>query len=535
MKRNSQKKRNIHRSSLKQKKKVQHGGEHNFTYNEIIGDNSQYTKQYFVELLSKIIKKPDEVYNLLTLKESLSLGQFQNVLKTFFLTPREIEGTTRLTGNTFGPLTQESNAVVNFKEKTKITNISGLQMAILYGHYELIEQLFYYKLPDKKHSVITPDMYNSFYKNINDIIDTTRNVVTSQSEVVKNSNALHLVFTCGVNIENTPFIQSASEIAKLRHFSKMYLIKQLFHKINENWYKVTPATPDSATPEPEYGDMKKKLLDMLNELQTKYVNNYNNPTAKTKLTEFINQYKGVLDTQEGNADTNIKKLYNVVVHKNDDFIIAITSTAFMDSLSLSRSKPGDTKSTSDNINKYYNEFFEQLKKDYLTIINHEKDNHPPGLNNSEFMKEYEKLKLKQENKFLPEIENNDEYIDFVIYKQFMWNGTKSILLPNANDEIIKLNDTDYKLEYEGSLKTVILPGTNEINKKIITEDNENIEESKKINIITLSSQSSVTVDEEFIITSIEIPEKSASSQEESEIESQQGSSQERPEVKEESE
>jgi hypothetical protein len=108
-------------------------------------------------------------------------------------------------------------------------------------------------------------------------------------------------------------------------------------------------------------------------------------------------------------------------------------------------------------------------------------------------------------------------------------------LPNANDEIIKLNDTDYKLEYEGSLKTVILPGTNEINKKIITEDNENIEESKKINIITLSSQSSVTVDEEFIITSIEIPEKSASSQEESEIESQQGSSQERPEVKEESE
>ena len=95
----------------------------------------------------------------------------------------------------------------------------------------------------------------------------------------------------------------------------------------------------------------------------------------------------------------------------------------------------------------------------------------------------------------------------------MWNETKSILLPNAKDEIIKLNDTDYKLEYEGSLETVILPGTNKINDKIIS--NENIEESQKINIITLNSDPTVTFHNQFIITPIDIPEKSASSEEES--------------------
>ena len=550
MKRNSQKKRNIRRSSLKQKKKVQHGGKHTFKYNELIGKDAMYGYNYFVELLDKIIDKPNKVYNLLTLNNSISLEQFQNVLKTYFLTPIKIERTTKLRIFRFY---LDSKTVAGFKDNTKITTISGLQMAILYGRYELIEQLFYYKLPDKKHSVITPDMYDSFYKNINVIIDTTPNVATSQPEEVANSNALHLVFTCGVNIEDTPFIQSASEIAKLRHFSKMYLIKQLFHKINENWYKViretsvasaNPAietsateTPASATPadEQEYDNMKNNLLSSLIELQNA-ISYYKNTNAKKKLTEFISEYNKALN-YEVDPKNNIKNLYNVVFHNKKEFINAITPTENVSTIKTLYSnantffskakaiinppsipKTEDTKSNPKQINNYYKKFFNQLKEDYLTIINHEKDNHNSKLdnsklNNSEFIKVYENLK-KKNNDFLPEIEvikeNNDEYVDFVIYKQFMWDGTKSILLPNAKDEIIKLNDTDYKLEYEGSLKTVILPGTNKINDKIIS--NENIEESQKINIITLNSDPTVTFHEEFIITPIDIPEKSASSE-----------------------
>jgi len=559
MKRNSQKKRNIRRSSLKQKKKVQHGGEHDFIYDEIIGNNIQYENEYFVELLSKIIKKPREVYDLLTMfketnassKKQITLGQFQNVLKTFFLTPREIGDPDRLQGDYKGLLgfrtenmkPVQSNTIVEFKKNTGITKISGLQMAILYGRYELIKDLFYYKLPDKKHSVITPDMYESFYENINVIIDTTPNVATSQPEVVANSNALHLVFTCGVNIKNTPFIQSTSEIEKLRYLSEMYLIKQLFHQINKNWYKVIPEET-SETPQisetsqispPDYDNMKNILSKKLDTLKDTYVQSYISDSAKTNLTKFINKYLNVLNAQEENAGTNIKNLYIDIVN-NKEFTEAITDKTLFET---AFSKKQSSESNAEQINNYYNEFFNQLKEDYETIIDYEKINHNSKLDNSKFWEEYENLKKKnndflpkiENNDFLPEIEvikeNNDDYIDFVIYKQFIWNGTKSILLPNANDEIIKLNDTDYKLEYEGSLKTVILPGTNEINKKkIITEDNENIEESKKINIITLSSKSTVTVNEEFIITPIDIPEKSTLSEEESntsDVESQEES------------
>jgi len=559
MKRNSQKKRNIRRSSLKQKKKVQHGGEHDFIYDEIIGNNIQYENEYFVELLSKIIKKPREVYDLLTMfketnassKKQITLGQFQNVLKTFFLTPREIGDPDRLQGDYKGLLgfrtenmkPVQSNTIVEFKKNTGITKISGLQMAILYGRYELIKDLFYYKLPDKKHSVITPDMYESFYENINVIIDTTPNVATSQPEVVANSNALHLVFTCGVNIKNTPFIQSTSEIEKLRYLSEMYLIKQLFHQINKNWYKVIPEET-SETPQisetsqispPDYDNMKNILSKKLDTLKDTYVQSYISDSAKTNLTKFINKYLNVLNAQEENAGTNIKNLYIDIVN-NKEFTEAITDKTLFET---AFSKKQSSESNAEQINNYYNKFFNQLKEDYETIIDYEKINHNSKLDNSKFWEEYENLKKKnndflpkiENNDFLPEIEvikeNNDDYIDFVIYKQFIWNGTKSILLPNANDEIIKLNDTDYKLEYEGSLKTVILPGTNEINKKkIITEDNENIEESKKINIITLSSKSTVTVNEEFIITPIDIPEKSTLSEEESntsDVESQEES------------
>lgn len=534
MKRNSQKKRNIHRSSLKQKKKVQHGGEHNFIYDEIIGEDAKYGNEYFVEILSKIIQKPDQVYNLLTLNKSITLGQFQNVLKTFFLTPREIGDPKRLTGNYSGWISNRtenmepvlSKAVDNFKKITQITNISGLQMAILYGRYELIEQLFYYKLPDgEKHNVITPDMYYSFYENITIEApppDLTGPMTTSELSMpgtdVANSNALHLVFTCGVNIENTPFIQSNLEIEKLRYLSEMYLIKQLFHQINKNWYKVTSETSETPeTPETSqisqispsiYDNMKNKLLEMLNTLKNKYVQNYTSDSAKANLTNIINKYLNVLTTQGGDPDTNIKKLYIDIVN-NKEFTEAITDKTFFENAS---SKQPTGKASAKQIKDNYENFFKQLKEDYLTIINYEKDNHKPNLTNSEFIKVYENL--KQKNDFLPEIEvikeNNDKYVDFVIHKQFMWDGTKSILLPNAKDEIIKLNDTHYKLEYEGSLKTVILPGTNKINDKKIS--NENIEESKNINIITLSSESTVTVDEEFIITPIEIPEKSASSE-----------------------
>ena len=288
--------------------------------------------------------------------------------------------------------------------------------------------------------------------------------------------------------------------------------------------------------------MKNNLLSSLIELQNA-ISYYKNTNAKKKLTEFISEYNKALN-YEVDPKNNIKNLYNVVVHNKKEFINAITPTENVSTIKTlyskakaiinppSRDEPGDTESYSDDINNHYNEFFEQLEKDYKTIIDYEKNTHNSKLdnsklNNSEFLKEYEKL--KQENKFLPEIkENNDNYIDFVIYKQFMWNGTKSILLPNANNEIIKLNDTDYKLEYEGSLTTVILPGTNEINNKIIS--NKNIEEVKNINIITLSSESTVPLYKQFIITPIEIPEKSTSSQEVSQDASHEGS-QEGPEVK----
>ena len=510
MKRNSQKKRNIHRSSLKQKKKVQHGGVgYVFKYNELIGDSPKYGNEYFVELLSNIIKKPDQVYDLLTLKESLSLEQFQNVLKTFFLTPRKIERTKKVINLGFF---SESKTVAEFKTNTGITKISGLQMAILYGRYELIKDLFYYKLPDKEHSVITPDMYNSFYENINVIIETTPNVATSQPEEVANSNALHLVFTCGVDIKDTPFNKRTPEIAKLRHFSEMYLIKQLFHKINENWYKVIPETPQisetSQISPPDYDNMKNKLSEKLDTLKNTYVQNYISDSAKTNLTNIINKYLNVLNTQGRNAGTNIKNLYIDIVN-NKEFTKAITNKTLWERTSYKQpTGKSNAESNAEQIKKYYENFFAQLEKDYLTIIDYEKDTHTSKLDNSKFLKEY--IILKDGYDFLPEIENKNNYIDFVIYKQFMWNETKSILLPNAKDEIIKLNDTDYKLEYEGSLETVILPGTNEINN--IKISNENIGEFKNINIITLSSKSTVTVNEEFIITQIDIPEKSTSSQ-----------------------
>ena len=151
MKRNSQKKRNIRRSSLKQKKKVQHGGDYTFTYKEIIKtdgtDGKFYANRYFVELLSKIIQNHN-VYDLLTMfketnassKKQITLGQFQNVLKTFFLAPREIGQTNKLR---FMGFVTDSKTVNRFITNTGITHISGLQMAILYGRYELIKDLFY--------------------------------------------------------------------------------------------------------------------------------------------------------------------------------------------------------------------------------------------------------------------------------------------------------------------------------------------------------------------------------------------------------